>query len=86
MEYVICWIIAGAVAGILARIAFPQQMPADTLGYLVVGVVGGVMGGWLFNAFLGHGHTGRMDHTLFASVGAVVLFGLHAVTRRRTTA
>ena len=55
---------------------------------IVLGVVGAVVGGWLFSMFGAHGVTGVNLYSLFVAViGAVLVLVLyHAVTGRRARA
>ena len=82
----LAWIVVGVVAGFLARYVVPGEGPGGVIGDLIVGVVGAILGGWIFNV-LGHaGATGINLYSIFvAFVGAVVLlFILRALTGRRT--
>jgi len=40
--------VVGIVAGFLANLVVPG--PRGLLGYLIAGILGGLVGGWLFNA------------------------------------
>jgi uncharacterized membrane protein YeaQ/YmgE (transglycosylase-associated protein family) len=73
----LAWIIVGIIAGWLGRMVIPGQGPAGLLGDLVIGVIGAVVGGWIFNA-LGHpGATGlNIGSIIVAFVGAVVVLWL----------
>lgn len=47
---VVLWLVLGLVAGVLALFAVHRTVPREPsgwLGALVVGVVGGLVGGWL---------------------------------------
>ncbi len=78
------WIVLGLVAGFIASKVVNKQgegMLLDT----VLGVVGAVVGGWIFGLFGASGASGLNFYSLLvAVVGAiVVLFTYHAI--RRTT-
>jgi uncharacterized membrane protein YeaQ/YmgE (transglycosylase-associated protein family) len=78
------WIVLGLVAGFIASKIVNKEgegMLLDT----VLGVIGAVVGGWLFGLFGVRGANGLNLYSLFvAVVGAVVvLFTYHAI--RRTT-
>jgi uncharacterized membrane protein YeaQ/YmgE (transglycosylase-associated protein family) len=78
------WIVLGLVAGFIASKVVNKQgegMLLDTL----LGVVGAVVGGWIFGLFGASGASGlNLYSLLVAVVGAiVVLFTYHAI--RRTT-
>jgi uncharacterized membrane protein YeaQ/YmgE (transglycosylase-associated protein family) len=78
------WIVVGFVAGALARAATGGGWNIGCLGTIVIGVIGGLLGGWLFNLA---GDKGIGDFGLrsmfVAFIGAVVLLGLFALVTRR---
>lgn len=81
---IIAWIILGLVAGFIAS----QIINKSGDGVLVdigLGVVGAVVGGWLFNTFGMAGVSGLNLYSLLVAVlGAVaVLVIYHAVLRSR---
>ena len=83
---VIGWIVVGLIAGSLARTATRSEH-YGCLGTMVVGILGGILGGALFNLIGDHGITDfSLWSILVAFVGAcVLLFILQAlgVTERR---
>ena len=71
---IISWIIVGIIAGFLAKAVVPGEGPGGVLGDLVVGIVGAIIGGWLFNLFGHIGTTGlNVWSIVVAFVGGVVL-------------
>ncbi len=82
---ILAWIVVGIVAGLLARLVVPGEGPGGLLGDLIIGVVGALIGGWIFHALGYAGATGMNLWSIFvAFVGAVVLLLiLRAVTWRR---
>jgi uncharacterized membrane protein YeaQ/YmgE (transglycosylase-associated protein family) len=74
---VIGWIVVGFVAGAFARAFTGSGGRLGCLGTIVVGVVGGLIGGVLFNA-AGAGGIGRFGfRSMFvAFIGATVLLVL----------
>jgi uncharacterized membrane protein YeaQ/YmgE (transglycosylase-associated protein family) len=81
----IAWIIIGAVAGWLASIVMKTNRQQGLLMDIVVGVLGALIGGFLFNQFGAAGVTGFNIWSLFvAFAGAVVLLAaLRLLTGRR---
>jgi uncharacterized membrane protein YeaQ/YmgE (transglycosylase-associated protein family) len=81
---ILSWVILGLVSGFIASKIVNNQ-GAGTLLDIVFGIVGAVVGGFLFNIFGAVGVTGFNVWSLLVSViGAVVVLGVyHAVTRRR---
>lgn len=49
----ILWlIVVGAVIGIVARFLMPGRDPIGFVGTILLGIVGAVLGGWLWDAFM----------------------------------
>jgi uncharacterized membrane protein YeaQ/YmgE (transglycosylase-associated protein family) len=80
----IAWIVLGLIAGFIASKLVNKSGEGMILD-IVLGVVGALVGGWLFNTFGMSGVTGLNVYSLLvAVVGAVVtLFVYHAVVRRK---
>ena len=86
--YILFWIIVGIVAGALAKMVVPGEGPGGILGDLIIGILGALVGGFIFNMFGAAGAaTGAwIWSTLVAFVGAVVLlFIFRAITTRGTS-
>jgi uncharacterized membrane protein YeaQ/YmgE (transglycosylase-associated protein family) len=81
---ILAWIIVGAIAGWLASIVMRTNRSQGLLEDIIVGVVGGVLGGFLLNALgVGGAVTGlNVTSILVAFVGAVVLLFLLRAVRR----
>ena len=81
----VAWIIVGLLAGFVAGRLVNRQGQGVVMDN-VLGVVGAVMGGWLFTKFgmAGGGVKGfDLYSLLVATVGAVVLLmGYHAISGR----
>jgi uncharacterized membrane protein YeaQ/YmgE (transglycosylase-associated protein family) len=82
--YWIGLIIVGLVAGIIAKLLLPGRDPGGCIVTTVIGIVGAVLGGWVFQAF-GHPVTDKVSWPgLFAAiVGAVILLLIYRVVARR---
>ena len=80
----IAWIVLGLIAGFIASKIVNKSGEGFILD-VILGVVGAVVGGWLFNNFGMVGVTGvNIYSILVAVVGAVVvLFVYHLITGRR---
>jgi uncharacterized membrane protein YeaQ/YmgE (transglycosylase-associated protein family) len=80
----IVWIVLGLIAGFIASKLVNKSGDGMFLDILL-GIVGAVVGGWLFNAFGMPGVTGfNVYSVVVAVIGAVVfLVVYHALTRRR---
>ena len=81
---VIGWIVLGGLAGWLAS-KFVAGEGKGLLGNIVVGIVGALVGGWVFNLLGGSGVSGFNIWSFFvAVVGAViVLFVWGLITRKK---
>jgi len=82
---VLGWIVLGLIAGFIASKLVNNRgegLPFDIL----LGIVGAVIGGWLFNAAGATGVTGfNVWSLLVAVVGAVVLLVVWHAIRRSTS-
>ncbi len=79
----LAWVVLGLLAGFLGSKIVNKTGEGVFLD-IVLGIVGAVVGGWLFTTFGAAGVTGlNLYSLLVAVVGAVViLFVYHAFTRR----
>ncbi len=82
---ILAWIVLGLVAGFLASKVVNKSGSGLVLD-IVLGVVGALVGGFLFNQFGQTGVTGlNLYSLLVAVIGAVVvLFVYHAISGRRS--
>lgn len=74
------WIVLGLVAGFIGNKVVNRSGKGFILD-VILGVVGAVVGGWLFSHFGGHGVTGLNFYSLaVAVVGSIVVLVLfHAI-------
>jgi len=79
---IIVWIILGLVAGFIASKIVNKQGEGFVLD-IVLGVIGAIVGGWLFSLFGAAGVTGfNLYSMVVAIIGAVVvLIAYHAIRR-----
>ncbi len=79
------WIIFGLIAGFIAS-KIVNKTGEGLVVDIVLGVIGAVIGGWLFAQFGYGGVSGFNLYSMFVAViGAViVLFLYHAITGRRS--
>jgi uncharacterized membrane protein YeaQ/YmgE (transglycosylase-associated protein family) len=82
---ILSWILLGLIAGLVASKIVNKTGEGIAMD-IVLGIVGAVAGGWLFNQFGQPGITGlNLWSFVVAVVGAVILLVLyHAITGRRT--
>ena len=82
---IIGWIVLGLIAGFIAS-QIVNRRGQGLIWDIVLGIVGAIVGGWLFAIF---GHQGVTGFNLYsmgvAAIGAIVVLLLyHAVVDRRT--
>ena len=82
---IVGWIVLGLIAGFIASKIVNKQGEGLILD-IVLGVIGAVVGGYLFSIFGAKGVDGVNIYSMFvAVVGAVVVLIIyHAITSRRT--
>jgi len=82
---IIAWIFVGLIAGFLAS-KVVNRTGEGFLRDIILGIVGALVGGWIFNALGEPGVNGvNIYSILVAFVGAVVLLVLyHAIFGKRT--
>ena len=82
---ILAWLVVGLIAGFLASKVINKTGEGMIMD-IVLGVVGAIVGGFVFNVFGAHGATGINLYSIgVAFVGAViVLFIYHAVIGRRS--
>ena len=78
---IIAWIILGLIAGFIAS-KLVNKTGEGVLLDIVLGIVGAVIGGWLFHAFGRPGVTGlNLYSLLVAVIGAVVFLVIYHAVR-----
>jgi uncharacterized membrane protein YeaQ/YmgE (transglycosylase-associated protein family) len=78
----IAWIVLGLVAGFIGSKIVNKSGEGFFLD-IILGIIGAVVGGWLFTFFGGHGVTGlNIMSLIIAVVGAVVVLVLYHAIRR----
>ena len=84
---ILAWIVVGVVAGFLAKWVMPgtRDEPSGFLGTMLLGIVGAVIGGWVWNLVLGRpGATGIDLGSIFvAFVGSVIVISLMRLFDRK---
>jgi uncharacterized membrane protein YeaQ/YmgE (transglycosylase-associated protein family) len=74
----ISWIILGGIAGWLASIIMKRNDQMGCISNIVAGIVGAVVGGWVFSLFGGPTVTGlNLTSLLVAVVGAVIVLAIY---------
>lgn len=82
---IIAWLVVGALAGWIAGMVVPGDERYGWLGGLIAGIVGALVGGWLFGLLTNQDWTTGINiPTIIAAiVGAIiVVFLWNTLTRR----
>jgi uncharacterized membrane protein YeaQ/YmgE (transglycosylase-associated protein family) len=81
---IFAWIVVGIIGGFIGS-KMVNKRGEGLVGDLFLGVIGAVVGGWLFNQFGHSGATGiNLYSVLVSAVGAiVVLVVYHSLSGRR---
>jgi uncharacterized membrane protein YeaQ/YmgE (transglycosylase-associated protein family) len=81
---ILAWLVLGLISGFIAS-KLVNKSGEGVLLDIVLGIVGAIVGGWVFNTIGHSGVTGLNLYSMFvAVVGAViVLVVYHALFRRR---
>ena len=80
-QQLITWLVVGLIAGWLAHLFVGG--PANILGYLIAGLLGGFIGSWLFNALGWNLNLGSplIDAVVTSAIGAAILVLLAKMLR-----
>ena len=79
---IIAWIIVGIIGGFIGSLVVNKR-GQGILGDLLLGVVGAVLAGWVFNQFGRAGVTGiNLYSILVSAAGAIVVLVLYHAIRR----
>lgn len=81
---ILAWIVLGLLAGFIGSKVVNKSGEGFFLD-IILGVVGALLGGWLFSMFGASGVTGLNLYSLFVAVVGAILFLVlyHAIFRRR---
>ena len=83
---IIGWILLGLIAGGVASLLVPGRTPLGCIGVIIVGIAGGLLGGFLFEELFGEDEDelSWLGSILVAILGAtLILIVLNAVRGRR---
>lgn len=72
------WILFGLIAGAIAKFIHRGPDPGGWIVTIIIGILGAVLGGWLFNALLGWQTQGWTLHGFISAiVGAIILLAVY---------
>ncbi len=79
---ILAWIILGLIAGFIGSKIVNKRGDGLILD-IILGVVGAIVGGWLFNTFGASGVTGLNLYSLFVAViGSIIFLVVYHAIRR----
>ena len=70
---IIAWIVLGLIAGFIAS-KIVNKSGEGLIRDILLGIVGALVGGWLFRAFGMHGVTGVNLYSLLVAVAGAIVF------------
>jgi uncharacterized membrane protein YeaQ/YmgE (transglycosylase-associated protein family) len=80
---ILLWIIFGALVGWVASIIMGRNAQMGALANIIVGILGALIGGFIFRAFGSAGVTGfNLYSIIVALIGAIVLLFIVGAVRR----
>ena len=78
------WIVVGFMGGALSGVVVPGREARGCLPNILIGILGGIVGGWLFRQLALGDPNGFLGAVLVSFVGAVVVrLAIGAATGRR---
>jgi uncharacterized membrane protein YeaQ/YmgE (transglycosylase-associated protein family) len=89
LTYIVILLIAGLIAGAVARLLVPGRDPIGILGTILLGVVGSFVGGFVWNLIEYHRiapnkfHTVGIIGSILGAIIVLILMRLTGMGRRR---
>ena len=85
---IIVWILLGLVAGVIAKALMPGNDPGGFVVTIIIGIVGALVGGFLWNVLSGNDSYGDFDigGIVIAVLGAMLLLFVYRKVSDRQTA
>ncbi|MCH8550848.1 MAG: GlsB/YeaQ/YmgE family stress response membrane protein [Natronospirillum sp.] len=85
---ILIWLVMGGIIGWLASLIMKTSGQQGIIMNVVVGILGAVIGGWIFGPMLGSGQLGQgfsITSLFVALMGAIILLAIVSLfTRGRT--
>ena len=72
---VIAWVLLGLVAGAIAKAMMPGKDPSGFAVTILIGIVGAIIGGFIWNVLTGNDSYGDFDigGIIIAVIGSIIL-------------
>nr|MDQ3044522.1 GlsB/YeaQ/YmgE family stress response membrane protein [Chloroflexota bacterium] len=81
---ILVWLIIGLIAGGIASMIVPGRTSAGAIGAIVVGILGGLLGGWILDVLDVDNSLSWIGALIVATIGAVIiLYALRAMDGRK---
>jgi uncharacterized membrane protein YeaQ/YmgE (transglycosylase-associated protein family) len=81
---IIVFILVGLVIGIIARALLPGRDPVGILGTILIGIVGAIIGGYLWQAIFGDTQGIEWIGSILVAMGLLFLYRKMATGRTTT--
>ena len=85
MAEFLVFILVGLVVGIVARLLMPGRDPIGIFGTIVVGIVGAIIGGYLWIAAFGNSEGPEWIGSIIVAMGLLFVYRRMTMGRSRTT-
>lgn len=85
---ILSWVIFGLIAGAIAKFIMPGRDPGGVIVTILIGVGGGLLGGWLgTTVFSNSGVTGfNISSFVWAVIGSLILLLIYRLLFNRSRA
>lgn len=81
---ILSWIVFGLIAGAIAKFLHRGPDPGGWIVTIIIGILGAILGGWLFGTLLGWNTQGwTFQGIISAVVGAVILLAIYRFATNR---
>lgn len=85
MAEFLVFLLVGLVVGVVARLLMPGPDPIGILGTIIVGIVGAIVGGYLWIAVFGNSEGPEWIGSIIVAMGLLFLYRRFAGGRSTTT-
>ena len=85
MAEFLVFLLVGLVVGVVARLLMPGPDPIGILGTIVVGIVGAIVGGYLWIAIFGNSEGPEWIGSILLAMGLLFIYRKMTVGRSTTT-
>ncbi len=85
MAEFLVFLLVGLVVGVIARLLMPGPDPIGILGTILVGIVGAIIGGYLWIAVFGNTEGPEWIGSILVAMALLFLYRRMTLSRRGTT-